>query len=253
MKQRHIGIFGGTFDPVHLGHLRTALELLEQLQFDTLLLIPVGMPPHRAQPMADPRQRLAMLQLAVGGEPRIKIDDRECRKRTVAYSVDTLRDLRAELGEQTALSFCVGADAFLEMHRWRRWQELPDLAHIVVMSRPGWCLPPALGALECWRERFLALAGGSGGAELIPAAIAPGERAQLRRERCGRIVFPALTPVDISATRVRRRVAMGQSARFLVPDSVWRYIQRNGLYQPAVSRRQPEESMIQGDTLTGEQ
>lgn len=228
--RQHIGVLGGTFDPVHRGHLRMAVELVERLQFDKLLLVPVGTPPHRTLPQASAAQRLAMLHLAIDGKPRLAVDDRECRKSTVAYTFDTLGELRAERGAQCAISFCVGSDAFLGMHRWRRWRELPGLAHIVVMSRPGWDVPQVLGDLEGWRHRFC-LSAGYGQA---PAGSDSAPQ-RLRQAASGRIVFPSLTPVDISATRVRRRVAAGQSPRLLVPDAVWRYIQRNALYQAADS------------------
>jgi nicotinate-nucleotide adenylyltransferase len=263
VKNRHIGVLGGTFDPVHFGHLRTAMELLEHLELDRMLLVPVGVPPHRAQPSAGALQRLHMLRLAVRGDPRLQVDDRECRKAETAYTVDTLRQLRSEVGDGVALSFCVGADAFIGMSHWHRWQELPSLAHIVVMSRPGWHLPDDLGALECWRDRFV-LSGSGSSSDSFPASdgfpsrdSSAGEPDRLREQGAGRIVFVALTPMDISATGVRHRIALGQSARFLVPDSVWRYIQRNGLYGGAVSRAgalaSPGGDIEQGDALIGEQ
>jgi nicotinate-nucleotide adenylyltransferase len=147
----HVGILGGTFDPVHFGHLRTALELLELLHMDTMLLIPTGVPPHRQPPVASPRQRLEMVELALRGDPLLRADGRECEKTDIAYTVDSLRQLRAELGTRRALSFCVGADAFAGMHSWHCWQQLPDLCHIVVVARPDWHLPEDLGPLECWR------------------------------------------------------------------------------------------------------
>ena len=169
-----------------------------------------------------------MLRLAIHGKPRLVVDDRECRKAAVAYTFDTLAELRAQRGAACAISFCVGSDAFLGMHRWHRWRELPGLVHIVVMTRPGWDIPQELGELEAWRHRFCR--------DADEAQDGAGSAPQRLREAVsGRIVFPPLTPVDISATRVRRRVAGGQSPGLLVPGAVWRYIQRNALYQCADS------------------
>lgn len=212
MRCRRVGVLGGTFDPVHCGHLRLALELAEQLALDRVLLIPAARPPHRAAPVASPERRLQMLQLAVAGERRLRVDARECRRAGASYTVDTLTELRAELGPEPALCFLVGADAFLGMSTWHQWQRLPELAHIVVVARPGWRLPAVLGPMECWRDRFT------------------DNSDTLFANSVGGILFAMLSPLDISATRIRALVAKGRSARYLVPDAVWSYIRRQRLY-----------------------
>ena len=212
LSRSHIGILGGTFDPVHCGHLRMALELRELLRLDQLRLIPAGEPPHKPAPDTHSRLRLRMLELALQGEAEIQADGRECCRPGPSYTVDTLGELRAELGSELAISLCVGADAFAQMPSWHNWQQLPGLCHIVVMARPGWRLPAHLGALEQWRDRFT------------------HNSDTLFESSAGGVLFVSLTPLDISATLIRRLIAQGHSARYLLPDCVWDYIRRKQLY-----------------------
>ncbi len=141
---RRIGIFGGTFDPVHNGHLRTALEVAELLAFDELRLVPASVPPHRGAPLATAAERLRMLQLAADAHPGFVVDDRELVRGGASYTIDTLRSLRAELGETVRLCLIVGMDAFAAIDTWKEWRALGDHAHIVVVQRPG--AAPALDA-----------------------------------------------------------------------------------------------------------
>ncbi len=140
-----IGILGGTFDPIHHGHLRCAQELLQDLPLDEVRLVPCRIPPHRDTPQASAEQRLRMLKAALDGAPGLTVDDRELSREGPSYTVDTLHSLRAEFGA-TPLCLIVGMDAFNGLDRWHRWQELIGLAHIVVAHRPGW-LPPQAGAV----------------------------------------------------------------------------------------------------------
>lgn len=213
-----VGLFGGTFDPVHFGHLRPALECLEALGLSELRLIPAAVPPHRAAPVAKPEQRLAMLRLAVADQPGFVVDGRELQRPGPSYTVDTLRELRAELGPQRPLCLLLGTDAFLGLSTWHRWEELPALAHLVVMHRPGF-------PREALAERA---------DEPVRALLAPRQRAQaadLHAQPAGGIWLQAVTALDISATAIRHTIAAGASARYLLPDAVWRYIEENGLYR----------------------
>lgn len=213
VQAKHIGILGGSFDPIHFGHLRTALELVELVAMDALLLVPCGQPPHKTRLHASAADRLHMVQLAVAGDSCLSVDSRESKRPGPSYTVETLETLRQQYGEGTALSLCVGVDAFVQLASWHRWQEIIALAHIVVTARPGWQVPQHLGELECWRDRIVESPAG------------------LRDANCGKLCFVSLTPVDISATGIRQRVSDGRSPRYLVPDTVWQYIDQQGLYR----------------------
>ena len=136
-----VGVFGGTFNPVHYGHLRSALELVERLGLEQLRLMPSAQPPHRQAPACSAEHRAAMVALAVEGEPRLACDMRELQRPGESYTIDSLIELRGELGTRIGLCMVLGCDAVLGITQWRRWQELLDWAHIVVIARPGWTLP----------------------------------------------------------------------------------------------------------------
>lgn len=213
-----VGLFGGTFDPVHFGHLRPALECLQTLHLSELRLIPSAVPPHRPAPVASAEQRLAMLRLAVAGQPGFVVDGRELRRSGLSYTVDTLRELRTELGAQRPLCLLLGTDAFLGLTTWHTWQAIPELAHLVVMHRPGY-------PQEALVERASA-----------PVRTLLTERqlaspAELHAKPAGGIWLQAVTALDISATAIRNTIATGASARYLLPDTVWRYIEEHGLYR----------------------
>lgn len=207
-----IGVFGGTFDPVHHGHLRAALELLQDLQLQELRLIPSRVPPHRGAPGASPEQRLAMLRAAVRGQAGFRVDERELRRDGPSYTVDTLHSLRAELG---AIPLCliVGADAFLGFPTWHRWTELVELAHVVVMRRPGWSAPREGPVAELLQQRLVQ------------------DPARLREQGAGYILVWPVTQLDISASRIREEIRLGKSPRYLLPDAVWDMIQAEGIYR----------------------
>jgi len=209
-----IGIFGGTFDPVHFGHLRPALDVKQALGLDEMRMIPAFRPPHRVQPEANPGQRLTMLRAAVGGESDLLVDNREMQREGESFMVDTLVSLRDERGDEP-LCLVLGADAFLQLDSWHRWREILELAHIVVTHRPGWELDmneanPELQ--ELWRERQVT------------------DSRQLASSPAGNIILQAVTPLDISATQIRALVAAGENPRYLLPDAVWNLIRMQGLY-----------------------
>lgn len=210
-----VGIFGGTFDPIHFGHLRPALELCERLQMQRMLMIPCSVPPHRPQPQADAEQRLTMLYRAVEGEPLLQVDERELQRSGPSFMVDTLASLRQELGE-TPLCLCLGVDAFLGLPGWDRWEQLLELAHIVVAHRPGWALEQ--GALP---EALAALM----------ADHSSNDAASLAASSAGTILLQAVTQLDISATAIREAIAAGGSARYLLPETVWATIREHSLYR----------------------
>lgn len=203
-----IGIFGGTFDPIHYGHLRTALEVAEQFGLTAMRLIPGKVPPHRPQPKASSEQRLAMLQRAIADEPMLQVDDRELKRAGLSYSVLTLESLRNELSEQEPILLTLGMDAFLNFQTWHRWQAILTLAHLVVVHRPGYSLPA-----EGWYSERLC--------NSTQTAV---------NTKAGNIYTLGITPLDISATKIRTLLNTGKNPRYLLPDSVIDYIQQYKLY-----------------------
>lgn len=211
MPGKLIGVFGGTFDPVHYGHLRTAFELRERLELDEVRLIPAGQPPHRDAPQTPAAHRLAMLDAAVADEPRLVVDRREVERPGPSYTVDTLASLRADF-PGAALCLLLGMDAFLGLPSWHRWRELFGYAHIVVAHRPGY-EPKFGGDLEAVvRER---------------RARSPAE---LNGESAGRILIEPVTPLEISSTALRAALADGADPKYLVPESVRRIILETECY-----------------------
>jgi nicotinate-nucleotide adenylyltransferase len=219
-----IGVLGGTFDPVHFGHLRPALEVRQALGLEELRLIPLRQAVHRSQPQASPEQRLAMLRLAVQGGEGLVIDDRELRRAGESYTYETLVDLRREVGRTERLCLLVGADAFRGFLSWHRPDDILVLAHLIVMRRPA--IPEA---------------GGQAPEEVPDTEFSAQMKAWLQPRRClqvgdltaspaGRVWFQEVTQLAISATRIRGLVASGLSPRYLLPDPVLDYILRQRLY-----------------------
>jgi len=213
-----IGILGGTFDPIHHGHLRLAQEALEQCSLSAVRFIPGGTPPHRTAPLASAAHRLQMVRLAIQGQPGFVVDEREVLRTDPCYSVDTFSALRAELGPQQPLCLLLGSDAFLQLHSWHQWEKLFELTHIVVMQRPG-------------RPVGNAMAQADGGlSQQYQSRLAPSP--QLLHESPGGLVVVLDMPqLDISATDIRSRAAQNKNLRYLLPDAVAHYIQINQLYK----------------------
>lgn len=207
-----IGIFGGTFDPIHFGHLRTAFELLQALQLNEIRFMPAGNPPHRETPVASAEERLAMVRAATQGQPGFTVDDREIRREGLSYSVDTMRTLRADFTDDS-LCLIVGMDAFLGLPKWHQWRELLELAHLVVAHRPGW-RAPSMGPL---------------GELLVDRGT--GRIGDLHESRAGRIFIHAVTQLEISSTEVRKLIAAGRDPRYLMPDAVRSIIDQTGCYR----------------------
>lgn len=203
-----IGVYGGTFDPIHFGHLRTALEVKEIFALDEIRLIPCFIPPHRGHPSVSAAMRVAMLELALAGKVGMTVDTREIERGGPSYMVDTLHSLRAEIGDRPLLLF-VGADAFVGLETWYQWRRLFDYAHLVVMTRPGY-----------------------EASSLDPFLLSRLTEAQqsLRCEAAGRLLFQSVTRLEISATAIRQIVADGRDPGFLLPEPVIQYIRQHHLY-----------------------
>lgn len=209
-----LAILGGTFDPVHFGHLRPALEVREALGVERIHLVPARTPPHRDDPGADAKHRLAMLELAVEGLKELVIDRRELERDGPSYSVDTLQSLREEYPDRP-LALVIGEDAFASLSTWRRWQRIPELAHIVVMTRPG--APRVLDAAL----------------ENLAAERRLDDPAQLGDSPSGGLAAIPVTPLAISASGIRALIREDRDPRWLLPDAVRAYIIEHGLYRDA--------------------
>ncbi len=212
---RPLGLLGGTFDPIHFGHLRLAEEAREALDLAGVRWIPAGQPPHRRAPRVDAAHRLEMVLRAVAGNPAFSVDEAEARSAAPSYTVTTLERLRAEAGARP-LVLLMGADAFLGLATWHRWRDLFTLAHIGVATRPGFELSPR----EFTTELAEACADRLG---RNPGALGDGP--------AGQVVAFDMTPLAISASLVRARLAAGLSARYLLPDPVREYIDQHRLYR----------------------
>jgi nicotinate-nucleotide adenylyltransferase len=206
--------YGGTFDPIHNGHLEVARSAADQ--FGAVEhLVPCADPPHRQRPVASAAQRAEMLRLAIGDDPRLALDTRVLRRAGASYTLDTLLELRDEFGPRTALACLIGADAFRALHQWRGWRELFDLAHLVALTRPG----HDLNALEPVLE-----------AEVAPRRV--GQAADLRAEPAGRVLALAVPAWPISSTGVRAVLAAGKTPDPWVPAAVLEFIAVHGIYAP---------------------
>lgn len=217
-----MGIFGGTFDPIHYGHLRSAYEMLQVLRFDEVRFMPCGNPPHRAQPVASAELRLKMVRVATAGQHGFVVDDRELQREGPSYSVDTLAALRAEFPLRS-MALMIGMDAFLGLPKWYHWREILQLAHIVVAHRPGWRAPD-MGPLG----------------ELL-ANRGTHRIGDLHQAKSGHIYIHDVTQLEISSTEIRELVAAGRRPRFLTPDAVLDVIEESGCYAATEFNRNQTE------------
>jgi nicotinate-nucleotide adenylyltransferase len=206
-----IGLFGGTFDPIHYGHLRTAFELWQALRLAQVRFLPTGDPPHRGPTQASAELRLQMVRAAVAGQSAFVVDDREMRRSGVSYSVDTLLDLRREFADRS-LCLLLGMDAFLGMPNWHRWREIFDLAHVVVAHRPGWKAPITGPLGEVMVDR------------------GTGSVRDLHQSKAGRVYVLAVTQLEIASTDLRQLIYANRDLRYLVPDAVRDLIFTTGCY-----------------------
>jgi nicotinate-nucleotide adenylyltransferase len=208
-----VAIMGGTFDPIHNGHLRTAVEVLDRYQYSELRLIPCFQPVHKGQPSVSPQQRLEMAKLAISGDSRLRVDSREMDREGPSYSVDTLRDIRSEIGPNESLIMVLGMDSFLSLPTWQNWQELIQYSHLLVVSRPGW-EPDLISELSAFCENYRA-----------------ASSHELQCAPSGRVWFETLTPLGISSSMIRALARKNESIAYLLPEPVQKYIEQHQLYR----------------------
>ncbi|WP_241579453.1 nicotinate-nucleotide adenylyltransferase [Rosenbergiella nectarea] len=206
--------FGGTFDPIHNGHLHCAREIASLLDLQNVTLLPNNVPPHRPQPEASATQRVELLKRAIQDDPLFSIDCRELERDIPSWTIDTLTLLRKEVGEKAPLAFIIGQDSLLSINKWERWQEILEYCHLVVAQRPGYSSQHADNKAQLWITRHLT------------------DAASLHRNPCGGIFLADTSLYTISATDIRRRLHHGLSCHDLLPDAVIEYIAETGLYRP---------------------
>jgi nicotinate-nucleotide adenylyltransferase len=214
MHQTHkaIGILGGTFDPIHLGHLRLALELYEAFDLANVHIMPCHLPMHRKQPVATPAQRFEMVKCAIAAEPALYANDMEIQREGPTYTIDTLLDMRKNF-PGIPLCLLMGIDAFLGLASWHRWEDILTHAHIIVAHRPHYQIPlagPAAALLKTNLQEKVAF---------------------IHENQAGGILLRPITALEISATDIRKQIAMGRNPRYLLPDSVYDYIKQHGIYR----------------------
>lgn len=211
-----LGVVGGTFDPIHYGHLNPVKEAAKLLGLKQVHFVPVAIPPHRSKPVAGAQHRLAMLKLALKDYPGFKSDDRELRREGNSYTVNTLESFREEFGKDISIMMFIGADVFSAFNTWHQWQTIPDLAHIIVISRPDYPTVDlsTLGNAPNWKEC--------------------NHVDQLYEQPHGLVLFQTVTPVDISATTIRLLLASGKQddveLQQALPSAVYDYINKHNLY-----------------------
>ena len=212
-----VGIFGGTFDPIHYGHLRVAEEIVETVGLQKMYFVPAGMPRLRHSPVASSQHRVEIVRLAIQKNPDFVLDEREIYRDGVSYSIDTVREFKQEFGEEVRLCFILGADAFIKLPEWNNWKELFNLCHFIVSTRPGYSLTLIKELLskelreEC-SQRWVS------------------NTESLKKDTSGLIFIASTTMLDISATSIRAHIAVGRSVRHLVPSVTVNYISENKLY-----------------------
>jgi len=214
-----IGIYGGTFDPIHYGHLRPALDVIDALGIEKCHFIPCSVPHHRALPFASTTQRLEMIAAAIKTEPRFFLDSREIDRNGISYTFDTLKSIHQDVLSNQTLCLILGVDAFLQFEQWHRWQDILNLCHIVVTHRPGWDINMIFDSNQISTEL-----------DSVISSCLVTDKIELSKSQSGKIIFQAVTQLDISATRIRYLLANNNSIRYLLPDDVYTVIKNQKIY-----------------------
>lgn len=207
-----IGILGGSFDPIHFGHLRLAKECIDLAGLDKVLFVPVNSPVHRSPLVANPDQRFEMLSLAIDNSSKFEISDCEIKRGSVSYTIDTLRALRKSYID-SPLCLIMGMDAFLAFDSWKDWEEIPEYAHLIITNRPNFNSKIDKPILE----------------KLLNSRLSK-DKGELATQTCGKIMMIEIPTLDISSSRIRELLRQGRYVDYLLPDPVIAYITTNKIY-----------------------
>lgn len=213
-KQHLQALFGGTFDPIHYGHLRPVQALAKQVGLEKVILLPNHVPPHRPQPEATASQRLEMVKLATQDNPLFAIDTRELEKNSPSYTIETLTELRREMGPEKPLAFIIGQDSLLSIHSWHGWEQILNNCHLLVCARPGYATQFSDPKMQNWLLEH----------QTTDATI-------LNQVANGYIFIGDTPLMNISATDIRKKLSSGDTCRDLIPEAVLQYIHQQHLYQ----------------------
>ena len=207
-----LAVFGGTFDPIHFGHLKSACAVTDYLGVPCVKLVPSCIPPHREKPSSTPAHRLSMLQIATCEDKRMAVDDREISRRGVSYTADTLASFRSELGTTVPLYFILGIDSYVTIHKWHHWKGLTDIAHLIVLDRPGY-LAEVSSEVQLWSQNRLV-----------------EDPNDMKHRAFGCICLVSLVQVDVSATDLRNKLKAGVRPTGKMPEKVIDFALKHGLY-----------------------
>jgi nicotinate-nucleotide adenylyltransferase len=213
MTNKTIGILGGTFDPIHNGHLQLALAAYRQMNLLQVKFIPCYRSPHKNDTIASPQHRLKMIELAIADNLNFSLDPHDINQQKASFTIDTLRELRAKIGNDVPLCWIMAMDVFVNFDLWHQWQNISDLAHLAVANRLGSEVILSSKVKNLLSER-----------QIFDPKL-------LNSVSCGKIIMFEMTPNQISATQIRNLIKHGDSAENLVPQSVWRYICQHELYR----------------------
>lgn len=211
-KKEAIGILGGTFDPVHFGHLRLAMEIQQDVNLEHIRMLPCYQPVHRPPPVASAEDRLAMLQSAVEYEPALQVDEREIQRHEPSYMVDTLESLKQDF-DSARICLIMGNDAFLNFNHWHRWEHILELCHIIVAHRPHYNVATQSILHNKLNMHFTQ------------------NKSDLFSQASGKIYFQKITSLEIAATDIREQIKEGYNPRYLLPEQVYEYIREHNLYK----------------------
>jgi len=214
-----IGVYGGTFDPIHLGHLRPALDVVEAFDLEKCHFIPCSIPHHRMQPSASAEQRFDMVAAAIALEPRFIMDSRELNRDGISYTIDTVKSIRNEAKKNQILCLIIGIDAFMKFDQWHCWNDILNFCHVIVTHRPGWNVEKILDSTNLSLEL-----------RNVISRCRVSNGIELKNSDYGKIIFHLVTQLDISATKIRRMLAENKSIRYLVPDEVITVINNQNIY-----------------------